>query len=97
MRAETVSRQAGDKLSLIERIDKLFAEFVADNQREPLHAMCVIKYLDDDTTEDCTIALISDSEEDNTFYYCDSLADLKALTERGCEDFIVVECKDFID
>lgn len=86
-----------DEMSLIERIDELFAEYVADNQREPLHAMCSIKYLDDDSTLDCTIALTSGCDEDNTFYHCDSLADLKALTKEGCEDFVLVECEEFID
>lgn len=78
-------------------IDDKFREFTDENQCEPRYAFCRIMWLDNEESEDVKIQLSvgSDDENDDIFFYCNGLNDLKGLTERGSEDFIVAECIGF--
>lgn len=81
------------------KINKLFSEFVEKFGKEPRSVECRIKFLEEDTDEECVnIQLSSDTnpdEDDNIFFYCDSLAGLKSLTTFGVEDFIITDCLAF--
>ena len=49
-------------------------------------------------TEEARIALAMDSDtekDDEIFFYCDSLDDLKSLADKGGEDFTVAGCLGF--
>ena len=38
----------------------------------------------------------SDTEkDDDIFFYCDTLEDMKSLAEIGCEDFYIADCYGF--
>ena len=77
------------------KIDTLFNEYVTSNGYEPQYAQCRVKYLDNGTEFECNINLSADDggeEDDNAFFYCDSLNDLKSLTKKGCREFIIIGC-----
>ena len=81
-------------------IQSKFIEFYETNGFEPRYADCEIEWTDDHNKCDVTIKLsceVVDSEDNDIFYYCDSLKDLESLTEPGCEDFIVTEIYSFRD
>lgn len=81
-----------------QNIKSRFQEFVEENKREPEYANCRIVWKDTNQEEDVKIQLSADSNpdvDDDMFFYCDSLEDLKSLTEFGGEDFIVTECYGF--
>lgn len=81
-------------------IHSKFIEFCNANKHEPRYANCEIEWLDDHNKCEVTIKMscdTDDNEDDDIFYYCDSLKDLESLTEPGCEDFIVTEIYSFED
>ena len=42
------------------------------------------------------IGMDSDTEkDDDIFFYCDTLEDMKSLAEIGCEDFYIADCYGF--
>ena len=62
------------------------------------NADCVIRWRDTLETEEARIALAMDSDtekDDEIFFYCDSLDDLKSLADKGGEDFTVAGCLGF--
>ena len=64
-----------------------------DEQRVK-YANCRIEFLDTHEEYDVVIKLtseIDEDEDDNIFYYCDSLNDLQSLTVEGAEDFVIRE------
>ena len=79
------------------KIDTLFNEYVKNNKCEPQYAQCSIKYLDNGVEFDCNISLSADDggDDDNAFFYCDSLNDLKSLTNEESGEFIIVDCIEF--
>ena len=71
-----------------------FRKFVEENDKEPQYITCLIEYNDNGFTQECTIKLsleIDEKEEDDIFYYCDSLSDLISICSVGSEDFVVTE------
>ena len=57
-----------------------------------------IRWRDTLETEEARIALAMDSDtekDDEIFFYCDSLDDLKSLADKGGEDFTVAGCLGF--
>ena len=79
-------------------INTKFSEFVNENHKEPEIANCRIAWKDGEEGYDVKIQLSADSnpdEDDDIFFYCDSLNGLKSLTAFGVEDFIVTECYSF--
>lgn len=75
-----------------EDIDRLYKEFISGKKEEPRYFQCLVMYTDDRNYEEhVTIKLSSDIEEKDgdIFYFCDSLDDLKALCDKGNEDFII--------
>ena len=40
---------------------------------------------------------MDESEDDKIFYYCNSVRDLQAMTEKGTEDFVITDIHSFED
>lgn len=87
-----------DEREIKNEIEQKFNEFVKKNGKESAYAVCEIVWKDTNNLENVKIQLSSDSnpdEDDDIFFYCDSLNDLKSLCEFGGEDFIVTEIYGF--
>lgn len=81
-----------------QEIGGLYLKFYSGQEREPHYADCVIRWHDTLETEEVRIALSMDSDtekDDEIFFYCDSLNDLKSLTDKGMEDFSIAGCLGF--
>lgn len=84
--------------SLIENeMDKQWNEYVEKNGAEPKVAEVTIQYIDSPCeTQGVTIKMSGDNDdEDNIFFYCESLKDLKSLTGEGGVDFTVTSINSF--
>ena len=78
------------------KIQQEYNAFVNENGKEPHCAICVIVWKDTNDYYDVKIQLSDDTgEEDDIFFYCNSLDGLKSLTTFGVEDFIVAEINCF--
>lgn len=72
-------------------IDNNFSKFCEKNGCEPGYVICTIVWKDDNGCEEVKIKMSSDSrDDDDFFFYCDSLTELKALCDCGGEDFIII-------
>ena len=81
-----------------QEIGGLYLKFYSRQGHEPHYADCVIRWRDTLETEESRIALAMDSgteKDDEIFFYCDSLDDLKSLADKGREDFTVAGCLGF--
>ena len=81
-----------------QEIGGLYLKFYSEQGCEPHYADCVIRWCDTLETVEVRIALAMDSDtekDDEIFFYCNSLEDLKSLTDIGGEDFTVAGCLDF--
>lgn len=81
-----------------QEIENGYLKYCSETGHEPHYADCVIRWNDTLETTEVRIAVSMDSDtekDDEIFYYCDSLNDLKALADKGGEDFIVAECLNF--
>lgn len=75
-------------------IQQKYDTFVKENGKEPAYAVCDIVWKDNNDLESVKIQLSADSnpdEDDDFFFYCNGLNDLKSLCDFGSEDFIVTE------
>lgn len=81
-----------------QEIGGLYLKFYSGQGREPHYADCVIRWSDTLETVEARIALSMDSDtekDDEIFFYCDSLDDLKSLAGKGMEDFSIAGCLGF--
>lgn len=79
-------------------IDDYYLNFNNEQGREPHFADCIIRWRDTLETEEARIALAmhpDNEKDDEIFFYCDSLSDLKSLVNQGNEDFSIVGCFGF--
>ena len=79
-------------------ISGLYLKFYSGQGREPHYADCVIRWHDTLETEEVRIALSMDPDtekDDEIFFYCDSLNDLKSLADKSREGFSIVGCLGF--
>lgn len=78
---------------------KLYSNFLNAHGTEPQYASCTIEFLDEHSSIETIIALDSSicENDDQIFYYCDSLNDLLSLTVEGMEDFIVTDVHEFLE
>ncbi len=80
--------------TLPDEIKEKSRKFLEDYGREPMYAVCRITWLDDGSSYDVKIKLsvdVKQEADDEIFFYCDGLNDLKSLTTPGGEDFIVTD------
>lgn len=81
-----------------QEIGGLYLKFYSGQGCEPHYMDCVIRWHDTLETEEVRIALSMDSnteKDDEIFFYCDSLNDLKSLADKGREDFSIAGCLGF--
>lgn len=79
-------------------IGEHYLKFYSKQVIEPHYADCIIRWCDTLETEEVRIALAMDSnneKDDEIFFYCDSINDLKSLTSKGKEDFTIAGCLGF--
>ena len=70
-----------------------YLKFYNEQGCEPHYAECTIRWCDTLETEEVRIALAMDSDnekDDEIFFYCDSLEDLKSLADKGKEPDVPV-------
>jgi len=75
-----------------------YLKFYTEQGREPHYADCIIRWSDTLETVEVRIALSVDSyaeKDDEIFFYCNSLEDLKSLADKGMEDFTIAGCLGF--
>lgn len=75
-----------------------YLKFFSSQGREPHYADCIIRWCDTLETEEVRIALAMDSDNKNDediFFYCKTLEELKFLADKGKEDFTIAECFGF--
>lgn len=75
-------------------IKEKYREFYEKNRIEPQYANCRIVWKDNRDCSDVRIMLSSNTglDDEDIFFYCDSLNDLLSLAEYGNADFIITEC-----
>ncbi|MBQ3827042.1 MAG: nucleotidyltransferase domain-containing protein, partial [Prevotella sp.] len=80
-------------------LQRRFDEFVQKNGEEPLYAEVTVRYKDDDRKENVLIKIgitpNEDTDERIFFSVCD-FEDLKKLSEKDMEDFVVVDINDVV-
>ena len=79
-------------------ISRQCLKFFTERGIEPHYADCLIRYKDNYDTIEVRIAIgmSADTEkDDDIFFYCDTLEDMKSLAEIGCEDFYIADCYSF--
>jgi hypothetical protein len=75
----------------ITSIDKAFLEYKTAHGKEPVYAVCGVRFKNDDSSTDMVFKLSPDvgEDDDEIFFYCNSIKDLKLLAEPSSEDFII--------
>lgn len=80
-------------------IDKLYADYGARHDTEPIYAQCEIVwkkgYDSYASPKPATIKLstdIDDSNDEKILFYCNDIEELKSLAEFGGEDFVLTDC-----
>lgn len=83
----------------IQKIDKLYKEYIAEYNDEPRYVQCLVMYTDDmDSQDHVYIKLSSDFDEEtdgDVFYFCNGVHDVKSLCDKGVEDFIIINTYSF--
>ncbi|EOA56078.1 hypothetical protein HMPREF1214_03306 [Bacteroides sp. HPS0048] len=81
-------------------IDKAFNEYLSDFDKEPSFALCHIRHKGDDDGPfyDMLFKLSVDigADDDEVFFYCNGVKELKSLTEPSANDFIIIEFSSFL-
>ncbi|MCM0221126.1 hypothetical protein [Bacteroides fragilis] len=81
-----------------QKIEDLYLKFYSGRGREPHYAECAIRWNDTLESVEVRIALSVDydpEKDDEIFYYCNGLNDLKSLADKSMEDFTIAECLGF--
>lgn len=81
-----------------QEFDNNYLKFYNEHGFEPHYADCIIRWNDTLETVEVRIALAMDSEtkkDDEIFFYCNGLNDLKSLADKCTEDFTVTGCIGF--
>ena len=75
-----------------------YLEYYTKKGHDPHYADCMIRWNDTLETTGARIALTMDTgteKDDEIFFYCDSLNDLKSLADKGGEGFVIAGCIGF--
>jgi hypothetical protein len=79
-------------------IDNAYKEYKRIHKEEPSYAFCAIIFTDDDNSlQDVPFKLSEDAEsdDDDVFFYCSGVEDLKSLAEFPGNDFIITGLDSF--
>lgn len=81
-------------------IDKAFKGYMSNFGKEPSFALCHIRYKGDDGGPfyDMLFKLSVDigKDDDEIFFYCNGVKELKSLTEPSANEFIIIEFISFL-
>ena len=83
-----------DYSTIAEKMEALYSEFIQKNDTLPNYAECEIQFKDDGSGGGVRIKLDCgmDENDDDIFYYCNGLNDLKGLTKEGPgADFTIID------
>jgi len=75
-----------------------YNDFYNKTKEDPLYAVCIIQYPDDQEPTEVTIKLSSDiieHEDDSIFYYCTSINGFLPLVNEGIEEFKIIKFLNF--
>ncbi len=90
-----------EKMSALQqKMEDSFVEFCKEYDHEPRYANCEIEWQDDHDTYEVVFKLscdVDESEDDKIFFYCNSVRDLQSMTEKGSEDFVIIDIHSFED
>lgn len=80
------------------KIRELKDEYNNKHNCDPEYAECKIMFLDDTNECDVKVKLSADLDEDddNIFYYFNSVNDLRFYTLEGCNEFIITDIYELI-
>ena len=77
------------------KMQEMYDTYLNETGQCPVYADCGVRYNDDGCTIETTIKLdcgVDEDEDEEIFFYCNGLCDLKGLTEEGPgTDFTVIE------
>lgn len=79
-------------------INRQCLKFFTERGIEPHYADCLIRYKDNYDTVEVRIAIgmsADNEKDDDIFFNCDTLEDMKSLAEIGSEDFYIADCYGF--
>lgn len=79
-------------------IGNKYEEYLRCRNEEPRYALCQIVYTDKRNYEECVKIKLSsgiDQNDGDTFYFCNGLADLKSLCDKGVENFVIRKIYEF--
>ena len=79
-------------------IDAKLIDFESTFGKKPLYASCQVAFVGtDDPFQDLLFKLSSDvgNDDDEVFFYCNGIEELKSLTELTTNDFIITEIYKF--
>ena len=80
--------------TIAEKMEALYSEFIQKNDTFPNYAECEIQFKNDESSVGVRIKLDCgrDENDEDIFYYCNGLNDLKGLTEeRPGRHFIIID------
>ncbi len=96
---EVVDDSSWKKPNEVKReIDRHYFEFYIEHDYEPHYADCSIRWNDTLETTEVRIALAMDADtdkDDEIFYYCNGVDDLKSFADKGTQDFTIAGCIGF--
>ena len=80
--------------TITQKMDEMYSTYLTETGQYPEYADVTVRYKDDGCTIETTIKLdcgVDEDEDDEIFYYCNGLNDLKGLIEEGPgNDFTVI-------
>jgi len=86
-------RALTDPVEVKSKIEKAYKEH-RKSQKDPLYASCEIVFTDEDVVPREVLFKLSldvGSDDDEIFFYCNGLEELKSMTESSGDDFIVTD------
>jgi hypothetical protein len=91
-------RPLTDTKEVKSEIDNAYKEYKTVHKEEPLYASCEIIFTDDENSLQDVVFKLSqdvDPNDDNIFFYCSGVEDLKSLTGFSTNDFIITGFNSF--
>lgn len=86
-----------DTEETILNIDKAYDNYHTIYGKEPLYAVCQVRYKDDISYNDMVFKLSLDigKDDDEIFFYCNGIKDLKTLAVPSKEEFLITKLNYF--
>ncbi|MFQ9317594.1 hypothetical protein [Dysgonomonas mossii] len=80
-----------------DRIDKYYKDFIGEYNTPAVSVLCEVTFTDDSSVQIVRVKLSLDIEEndDEFFFYCNGIEELKKLCDKTAENFIITEIDSF--